>query len=144
MIINPSYKAELREAIREIDEVCFTKDQKDKILSNDDLLDMAAFGFQKDVEDYGCDYDWSLNEALIGLGINLSQDVQPDAIPDMVKTPVGNLLIEKITDADHPGVQITMENRDLKIWLAAVAYDPAVHAIRMDTFGILYPPDAAK
>ena len=144
MIINPSYKAELREAIREIDEVCFTKDQKDKILSNDDLLDMAAFGFQKDVEDYGCDYDWSLNEALIGLGINLSQDVQPDAIPDMVKTPVGNLLIEKITDADHPGVQITMENRDLKIWLAAVAYDPAVHAIRMDTFGKFYLPEAAK
>ena len=47
MIINPSYKAELREAIREIDEMCFTKDQKDKILSNDDLLDMAAVGFQK-------------------------------------------------------------------------------------------------
>ena len=27
MIINPSYKAELREAIREIDEMCFTKVQ---------------------------------------------------------------------------------------------------------------------
>lgn len=144
MIINPSYKAELREAIRQIDEVCFTKDQKGKILSNDDLLDSAAFGFQKDVEDYGCDYDWSLNEALIGLGINLSQAVQPDAIPDVVKTPVGNLLIEKITDPEHPGVQITLENHDLKMWLAAVAYDPAVHAIRMDTFGKLYPPEAAK
>ncbi len=141
MIINPSYKAELREAIREIDEVCFTKDQKDKILSNDDLLDSAAFGFQKDVEDYGCDYDWSLNEALIGLGINLSLAAPT---PDVVKTPVGKLLIEKITDPEHPGVQITVENQDLKMWLAAVVYDPAVHAIRMDTFGKLYPPEATK
>jgi len=131
MIINPSYKAELREAIREIDEVCFTKDQKDKILSNDDLLDSAAFGFQKDVEDYGCDYDWSLNEALIGLGINLSLAAPT---PDVVKTP----------DPEHPGVQITVENQDLKMWLAAVVYDPAVHAIRMDTFGKLYPPEATK
>lgn len=144
MIINPSYKAELIEAIQKIDEVCFSKDQKDKILSNDDLLDMAAFGFQKDVEDYDCGYDWALNEALIGLGISLSQAIQPDAVPDVVKTPVGNLLIEKITDTDHPGVQITVEDRDLKMWLAAVAYDPAVHAIRMDTFGKLYPPEAAK
>lgn len=144
MIINPSYRAELIEAVRNTDEACFTKETKAEILSCDALLEQAAVGFQKDHEDYGCDYEWALNEALIGLGINLSQAMQPDAVPDVVKTPVGNLLIEKIIDTDHPGIQITVEDRDLKMWLAAVAYDPAVHAIRMDTFGKLYPPEAAK
>lgn len=141
MIINPSYRAELIEAVRNTDEACFTKETKAEILSCDALLEQAAVGFQKDHEDYGCDYEWALNEALIGLGINLSLAVPT---PDVVKTPVGNLLIEKITDPEHPGVQITVENRALKMWLAAVVYDPAVHAIRMDTFGKLYPPEAAK
>lgn len=144
MIINPSYRAELVEAVRNTDESCFTKETKAEVLSCDALLEQAAIGFQKDHEDYGCDYEWALNEALIGLGINLSQSVQQNAVPDVVKTPIGNLLIEKIPDTDHPGIHVTLENQDWKTWLATIAYDPAAHAVRMDTFDKLYPPDAVK
>jgi len=72
MIINPSYRQELIEEIKLAPAECFAEPAettRQNILANNEALEAAAIVFQKNYEDYGCDYSWSEEEALKKLGL---------------------------------------------------------------------------
>lgn len=82
MIINPSYKIELIDVIETAPDECFKAPAditRANLLNDKDSLEAASIEFQKDVEYYCYDYDWSMGEALKRLGlIKLPDEVQEE------------------------------------------------------------------
>lgn len=64
MIMKETYLQTLKYAIMNTADSYFKNRKKEEILADEALLDKAAYDFQKNHEEYDCDYDWSLNEAL--------------------------------------------------------------------------------
>lgn len=64
MIMKETYLETLKDAISNTTDSYFKNKKKEEILADEVLLDKAAYDFQKNHEEFGCDYDWSLNEAL--------------------------------------------------------------------------------
>lgn len=88
MIINPSYKNELIDVIRNAPDECFmapADSTRAKLLNDGDFMEWAAIEFQKEFEEYGCDYDRSMNEALKRLGLKHLEIINP---PDEPLKPV--------------------------------------------------------
>ena len=72
MIINPIYKQKLLDIIHHAPDGCFevpAETSRKRILNNEEALESAAVEFQKDFEEYDCDYEWSKQEALNMLGL---------------------------------------------------------------------------
>ena len=64
MIMKETYLETLKDAVLNTQDSYFKNKKKEEILADESLLDKAAYDFQKNHEEFGCDYDWSLNEAL--------------------------------------------------------------------------------
>lgn len=66
MILNPSYKSDLMDGIRELPDDVFAKHGVDKtaLLGDEDLLNNLWGQYQKSIEDYDVDADYALKDAL--------------------------------------------------------------------------------
>ncbi len=64
MIMKESYMQDLIDAVENTPDGDFTGKSKEEILKDEKLLEKAAYDFQKNHEEYDCDYDWSLKEAM--------------------------------------------------------------------------------
>ena len=88
MIINPSYKEKLINIIQTAPDECFrapADSTRARLLNNEIILESAAFEFQEDFEEYGCDYDWSMGEALKRLGLKHLEMIN---LPDEALIPI--------------------------------------------------------
>jgi hypothetical protein len=80
MIINPLYKADLIDIIQDAPDECFNApadSARARLLNNEIILNGAAISFQEDFEEYGCDYNWSMSEALKSLGLKHLEMINP-------------------------------------------------------------------
>ena len=66
MIINPHYQQELEYQLSQYSEQFFQSfgKSKEEVLDDKDSIERAAYIFQKNHEEYDCDYDWSMKDAI--------------------------------------------------------------------------------
>lgn len=72
MIINLIYEQKLIAAIKDAPDACLEEPAsvtRKAFLDNAGAIEDAAISFQKDYEEYDCDYDWAMKEALKQIGL---------------------------------------------------------------------------
>lgn len=66
MILHQSFREEMVEQLRELEDQAFTHVPKTVILSNNDMLDVLWYRYQKNIEDYGLEAREACLDALSG------------------------------------------------------------------------------
>lgn len=137
MIINPHFKSELKYALSQYPDSYFTAAGKTKeaVFADKEGLEAAAMIFQKNYEDYDCDYDWSMRdgiETVFGIKIpeNANDSVDDQKNSFIVQTPHGMLHVYDKKESEYPGVYIDLLHADgSTTTLAMVEYIPGGEGI---------------
>lgn len=76
MILKESYREDIVSYVKELPEAAFVGITKDEVLKNEDMVECMWTLYQKYVEDYDCDEEWSQQETVKEvLGRNIRIDI---------------------------------------------------------------------